>query len=324
MQTELLKPQITQVKDISPFHSRITMEPFERGFGHTLGGALRRVMMSSIPGFAPTEVKIDGVVHEYDNIGGVREDVVGVMLNLKGVVFKINEGDRAIVKLTAEIQGQVRAGDLTLPHNVEVVNSDHIIANLAKGAKLEMEITVESGMGYQPAVMRVGRSKRFGVIYLDASFSPVLRVSFEVESARVENRTDLDRLVLDIETNGIFDSQQILNHASRILVDQLHVFADFDRGKLDLESIGAQRGAEQNPIYQKRIDDLELGLSVRSQNCLKQEHIRYMGDLVRRTERDLQKTPNLGKKSIAEIKAALAQLGLELGTDLGAWTPPPR
>lgn len=320
MPSALLKPKIKEVKDLTPYHSRVTLEPFERGFGHTLGNALRRVMMSSVPGFAPTEVKIDGVVHEYDHIEGVREDVVWVMLNIKGVVFKLHDIDRAVVTLAKSGPGPVRAADLELPHNVEVVNPDHVIANLAKGAELRMEITVESGSGYQPASAREGRSKRFGVIYLDASFSPVRRVSFDVESARVENRTDLDRLILDIETTGVFDAGQLLRYASRLLIEQFEVFAEVERGALDIEGIGAQRGVEANPVFSSRVE--ELGLTVRSQNCLKQEGIRYIGELVRQSERDLMRTPNLGKKSLAEIKTELAKRGLQLGTELRGWNPP--
>lgn len=317
----LLRPEIKKIEDVGSFHARIVIEPLNRGFGHTLGCALRRVMLSSIPGFAPTEAKVTGVVHEYDHLEGVREDVVWIMLNLKGVVFKLNDVDWATARLTVDRPGAVTAGDFSLPHNVEVVNPDHVVANVAKGGKLEMEVVVESGVGYQPAAQRRAGPKRGGVIYLDASFSPVRRVGFEVESARVADRADLDRLILDIHTNGVFSCEEIVRYAARQLIDQLSPFARADSQALSIESVGKseQAVAANASVLANAIDDLNL--TVRSQNCLKQSGIAHIGDLVRQRERDLLLMPNLGRKSLVEIKQALASFGLELGMDIGNWRP---
>ena len=317
----LLRPEIKKIEDVGAFHARIVIEPLNRGFGHTLGCALRRVMLSSIPGFAPTEAKVTGVVHEYDHLEGVREDVVWIMLNLKGVVFKLNDVDWVTARLAVDRPGAVTAGDFSLPHNVEVVNPDHVIANVAKGGKLEMEVVVESGVGYQPAAQRRIGSKRGGVVYLDASFSPVRRVGFEVQSARVEDRADLDRLILDIHTNGVFSCEEIVRYAARQLTDQLSPFARADSLALSIESVGKseQAVAANASILGNAIEDLNL--TVRSQNCLKQSGISHIGDLVRQQERDLLLMPNLGRKSLVEIKQALASFGIELGMDIGNWRP---
>jgi DNA-directed RNA polymerase subunit alpha len=315
---DFLKPRIVEVDRLSPLHAKVTMEPFERGYGHTLGNALRRILLSSMTGYAPTEVKISGVVHEYSTIEGVQEDVVDILLNLKGVAFKLHGKGEVTLKLAKEGEGVVTAGDIQLPHDVEVFNPDHIIARLTKGGKLEMEVRVESGRGYQPVPARKvdADSRSVGSILVDASFSPVRRVAYAVESARVEQRTDLDRLVIDIETNGVVEPEEAVRTAARILVDQLSVFADL-RGT---ESSTATPSAPQvDPILLRPVDDLEL--TVRSANCLKAENIYYIGDLIQRTETELLKTPNLGRKSLNEIKEVLASRGLALGMKLENWPP---
>ncbi|QID19037.1 DNA-directed RNA polymerase subunit alpha [Nitrogeniibacter mangrovi] len=314
----LLKPRIIDVQSLSPVHARVTMEPFERGFGHTLGNALRRILLSSLPGCAATEVSIDGVLHEYSTLDGVREDVVDLLLNLKGVVLKMHNRGEVTLQLSKSGEGVVTAGDIETTHDVEVINPDYVIAHLAPGGKLEMQIKVEEGRGYQPANQRPAsaESRAIGHIMLDASFSPVRRVSYQVESARVEQRTDLDRLVIDIETNGAVDPEEAIRYAARVLVDQLSVFADLEGTPVEVEQ--AQAPAI-DPVLLRPVDDLEL--TVRSANCLKAENIYYIGDLIQRTETELLKTPNLGRKSLNEIKEVLASRGLTLGMKLENWPP---
>jgi len=331
MQTALLKPRIVEVEQLGTGHARVVMEPFERGYGHTLGNALRRVLLSSMVGYAPTEVQISGVVHEYSTIDGVREDVVDLLLNLKGIVFKLHNRDDVFLTLRKESPGPVTAADIDLPHDVELVNGEHVIANLTQDGKLDMQIKVEKGRGYVPGTMRnLGDSKTIGRIVLDASFSPVRRVSYAVESARVENRTDLDKLLIDVETNGVIAPEEAVRQAARILVEQLTVFAALEGAEptLDLggvvtgtSSIGSARagGPVLDPILLRPVDDLEL--TVRSANCLKAENIYYIGDLIQRTENELLKTPNLGRKSLNEIKEVLASRGLTLGMRLENWPP---
>lgn len=313
-----LKPRIIDVQNVSPVQARVTMEPFERGFGHTLGNALRRVLLSSLPGCAPTQVSIKGVLHEYSTLDGVREDVVDLVLNLKGVVFKLHNNANATLRLVKEGEGPILAGDIEDTHDVEIINPEHVIGHLAPGGSIEMEIRVEQGRGYVPANARPEEesNKVIGRIPLDASFSPVRRVSYQVESARVEQRTDLDRLVIDIETNGVVDPEEAIRYAARVLVDQLAVFADLESTDF-VDSKPAS--ATVDPVLLRPVDDLEL--TVRSANCLKAENIYYIGDLIQRTETELLKTPNLGRKSLNEIKEVLATRGLTLGMKLENWPP---
>ena len=231
MQTAMLKPRIVEVEQLGPSHARVVMEPFERGYGHTLGNALRRVLLSSMVGYAPTEVQISGVVHEYSTIDGVREDVVDLLLNLKGVVFKLHNRDDVFLTLRKDGAGPVTAADIDLPHDVEVVNPEHTIATLTQGGRLDMQIKIERGRGYVPGTLRgINETKSIGRIVLDASFSPVRRVSYQVESARVEQRTDLDRLIVDVETNGVVAPEEAVRQSARILVEQLSVFAALEGG----------------------------------------------------------------------------------------------
>jgi DNA-directed RNA polymerase subunit alpha len=316
---DFLKPRIIDVDNMSPAHAKVTMEPFERGYGHTLGNALRRVLLSSMPGYAPTEVKISGVLHEYSTLEGVQEDVVDILLNLKGVALKLHNRTEATLILKKDGEGVVTAGDIEAGHDVEIFNPEHVIAHVTKGGKLDMEIRIEEGRGYLPVTSRrlPEESRTIGAIMLDASFSPVRRVSYAVESARVEQRTDLDKLIIDIETNGVVDPEEAVRYAARILVDQLSVFADLKGTPAAVEE---SRTAQQvDPILLRPVDDLEL--TVRSANCLKAENIYYIGDLIQRTENELLKTPNLGRKSLNEIKEVLASKGLSLGMKLESWPP---
>ena len=316
----MLKPKGLIVEEKSPQRARVTLEPLERGFGHTLGNALRRVLLSSIPGSAISEAEIDGVLHEYTAVEGLQEDIVELLLNLKGVAVRMHNREEANLSLVADRAGPVTAGDIQLDHDVEVVNPDHVICNLTKNVKLRMQLKVTRGVGYQPAAtlrFTEEESRSIGRLQLDASYCPVHRVAYSVESARVAQRTDLDKLVLDIETNGTLSCEDAVKLAAGILVDQMSVFVDFvARDKEQAES------AEQSfdPVLMRPIDDLEL--TVRSANCLKAEHIQYVGDLVQRTETELLKTPNLGKKSLTEIKTVLAAHDLALGTRLENWPPP--
>lgn len=313
----LLKPRIIDVQNVSPVHAVAVMEPFERGFGHTLGNALRRILLSSLPGFAITEVSMDGVLHEYSTLDGVREDVVDVLLNLKGVVLKLHNRTEAVLHLSKSGEGIVRASDIETTHDVEIVNPNHVIAHIAPGGKLDMQIKIEQGRGYVPGNMRPSADgKTIGRVVLDASFSPVRRVSYRVESARVEQRTDLDRLVIDIETNGAVEPEEAIRYAARVLVDQLSIFADLEGTPVAAE---APHAPMVDPILLRPVDDLEL--TVRSANCLKAENIYYIGDLIQRTETELLKTPNLGRKSLNEIKDVLASRGLTLGMKLENWPP---
>ena len=316
--TGLLKPRIIDVQTLSPVQARVVMEPFERGFGHTLGNALRRILLSSMQGYAPTEVSIEGVLHEYSTLDGVQEDVVDILLNLKGIVFKLHERDEVTLSLQKDGEGLVRASDIEISHDVEIINPDHVIAHISPGGKLKMEIRVEKGRGYVPSTIRQSHetSKTIGRLLLDASFSPIRRVAYQVESARVEQRTDLDKLIVDIETNGAIDPEESIRTAARILMDQISVFAALEGTAPAVEH---QRPVQIDPILLRPVDDLEL--TVRSANCLKAENIYYIGDLIQRTENELLKTPNLGRKSLNEIKEVLASRGLTLGMKLENWPP---
>ena len=323
MQSNLLKPKAINVEQLGLNRAKVELEPFERGYGHTLGNALRRVLLSSMPGYAATEVTIAGVLHEYSSIDGVQEDVVNILLNLKGVVFKLHNREEVTLSLRKDGEGIVTAGDIQTPHDVEIINPGHVIANLSHGGKLDMQIKVEKGRGYVPGSMRRHgdeSTKSIGRIVLDASFSPVKRVSYTVESARVEQRTDLDKLVVEIETNGAITAEDAVRTSARILVEQLAVFAQLEGSELAAFDTPVPRGNTQfDPILLRPVDELEL--TVRSANCLKAENIYYIGDLIQRTENELLKTPNLGRKSLNEIKEVLASRGLTLGMKLESWPP---
>ncbi|MEZ5464827.1 MAG: DNA-directed RNA polymerase subunit alpha [Lysobacteraceae bacterium] len=316
---QVLRPRGIGVERNSPTRAKVVVEPLERGYGHTLGNALRRVLLSSIPGFAITEVEIDGVLHEYTTVEGLQEDVIEVLLNLKDVAISMHSGNSAVLSLEKSGVGVVTAGDIQVDHNVEIINPDHVICNLTKDGAINMRLKVERGFGYQPATTRQNpeeESRAIGRLMLDASFCPVRRVAYAVEAARVEQRTDLDKLVLDIETNGTIDAEEAVRKAADILADQLSVFGDFSKREQAADKPAA---AGVDPLLLKPIDELEL--TVRSANCLKAENIYYIGDLIQKTEVELLKTPNLGKKSLTEIKEVLGQRSLSLGMKLENWPP---
>lgn len=316
--TEFLTPKVIDVDEVNESRAKITLEPLERGFGHTLGNALRRILLSSMPGCAVSEVEIDGVLHEYSAIEGVQEDVIEILLNLKELSVILHEKDEAVLTLSKKGPGVVTAADIQVDHEVEIKNPDHVIAHLGDSGELKMQLKVTRGRGYVPADSRESddESKVIGRLQLDASYSPVRRVSYVVDSARVEQRTDLDKLIIDLETNGTLDSEEAIRRAATILQQQLAVFVDLEGEK---EAEPAQPEEEVDPILLRPVDDLEL--TVRSANCLKAENIYYIGDLVQRTEVELLKTPNLGKKSLTEIKDVLASRGLSLGLRLDNWPP---
>ncbi len=317
--TEFLTPRVINVEEKDSKRAQVTLEPLERGFGHTLGNALRRILLSSMPGCAITEVEIDGVLHEYSAIEGVQEDVIEILLNLKGIALVMNGKDEAELTLSKKGPGAVTAADIQVEHDIEVRNPDHVICHLNGASEINMKLTVARGRGYSPADSRENadeETRSIGRLQLDATFSPVQRVSYVVEAARVEQRTDLDKLVLDLETNGTIDPEEAIRRAATILQQQLAVFVDLES---ESESDFVEEEDEVDPILLRPVDDLEL--TVRSANCLKAENIYYIGDLVQRTEVELLKTPNLGKKSLTEIKDVLASRGLSLGMRLDNWPP---
>lgn len=317
----LLKPRLVEVISETANHSRIVIEPLERGFGHSLGNALRRVMLSSIPGCAVTEIAIEGVLHEFTTIEGVQEDVIDIILNLKKLAVVIHSKDDVTLNLSKTGVGTVTARDIDTPHNVEIINPDLVIANITQDTSFSMKIKVERGRGYVPASVRKEQydDAPVGVLMVDAAFSPIVKVAYHVESTRVEQRTNLDKLIIELETNGTVDPEEAIKHAAAILHDQLSVFVDFE--KVNEQVLEEEVIEEQpfDPVLLRPVDDLEL--TVRSANCLKAENIFYIGDLIQRTEVELLRTPNLGKKSLTEIKDILALKGLSLGMRLENWPP---
>lgn len=313
--SELLTPRIVKIEEVSSNISRVTLEPLERGFGYTLGTALRRVLLSSIEGAAVTECEIQGVLHEYSGIEGVSEDVIDVLLNLKGLALILHEGERAEIRLSVNKSGDVKASDFEIPSNVEICNPEHIIAHLTRDTSFHLVALVEKGRGYRVVSQdNDALTSSPNKLRLDASFSPIKRIAYRVEAARVEQRTDLDKLIIDIESNGTVDPEQAIRQAATILHNQIKVFVNLESTEIEPEK---EEEAQVDPVLLRPVDDLEL--TVRSANCLKAENINNIGDLVRRTEVELLKTPNLGKKSLNEIKEVLATHGLELGMDLDNW-----
>ncbi|PCI11706.1 MAG: DNA-directed RNA polymerase subunit alpha [Flavobacteriaceae bacterium] len=317
--TEFLRPRMVGIENINPRRAKVTLEPLERGFGHTLGNALRRILLSSMPGCAVTEVEIDGVLHEYSSKEGVQEDIIEILLNLKGLAVILEGKDEAVLTLTQSGEGPVTAADIQHDGDVTITNPDHVICTLTGEGAISMRIKIEMGRGYVPASVRRDaeeEDRAIGRLLVDASFSPVVRIAYDVESARVEQRTDLDKLVLDMETNGTLDPEEAIRRASTILAEQLDAF-------VELRDIKEVEQVEEKPLFDpillRPVDDLEL--TVRSANCLKAEAIQYIGDLVQRAEVELLKTPNLGKKSLTEIKDVLASRGLSLGMRLENWPP---
>ncbi len=318
--SEFLKPKLVDVEALSDTQARVSIEPLERGFGHTLGNALRRILLSSMPGAAIVEAEIQGVLHEYTTIEGVQEDVLEISLNLKELAIKMQGRNEATLTLKKRGPGPVYAKDIQLDHSVTIANPEFVIAHLTKDGELSMTLNVTTGRGYQPASVReaeAAEDRPIGKLQLDALFSPVRRVAYNVESARVEQRTDLDKLVIDLETNGTIDPEEAIRRAAAILRDQLSVFVDLEGESVPQPS--KEHAPQIDPILLRPVDDLEL--TVRSANCLKAENIFLIGDLIQRTEVELLKTPNLGKKSLTEIKDVLATKGLSLGMRLENWPP---
>lgn len=317
--TEFLRPREIKVEEVSATRAKVILEPFERGYGHTLGNALRRILLSSMPGCAVVEVEIEGVLHEYSAVEGVQEDVIEILLNLKDVAILLHGRDEAVLTLNKKGPGAVTAGDIQLDHDVEIVNPEHVIAHLNDAAEIKMQLRIQRGRGYEPADARQSpedETRSIGRLQLDATFSPVRRVSYVVESARVEQRTDLDKLIIDLETDGTLDPEEAIRRSATILQEQLAAFVDLETDK---EQEPEEEEDQIDPILLRPVDDLEL--TVRSANCLKAENIYYIGDLIQRTEVELLKTPNLGKKSLTEIKDVLASRGLSLGMRLENWPP---
>lgn len=317
--TEFLRPRLVDIETVSATRAKVTLEPLERGFGHTLGNALRRILLSSMPGCAVTEVEIDGVLHEYSSKEGVQEDIIEILLNLKGLAISLEGKNEAVLTLTKSGEGPVTAADIQHDGDVEIANPQHVICHLTGDGSISMRIKVEMGRGYVPASARRDaeeEDRAIGRLLVDASFSPVVRIAYDVDSARVEQRTDLDKLVLDMETNGTLDPEEAIRRASTILAEQLDAF-------VELRDVTEVEPKEEKPLFDpillRPVDDLEL--TVRSANCLKAEAIQYIGDLVQRAEVELLKTPNLGKKSLTEIKDVLASRGLSLGMRLENWPP---
>ena len=319
--SDFLTPKEIDVSSVGPFEARVTLEPLERGFGHTLGNTLRRILLSSMPGCAITEVRIDGVLHEYSTIDGVQEDVIDILLNLKNVSISLKDKDEALIRLNRSGEGAVQAKDFELPEGAEIANGDLKLCTLNSKGSISLEATVKKGRGYAPAEYTeteddLESTTKIGVLRLDASYSPIRTVSYDVESARVEQRTDLDKLILNLETNGTIDAEEAIRRAATILQHQLAVFVDLD-SESEVEEVEPE--AEIDPALIRPVDDLEL--TVRSANCLKAENIYYIGDLIQRTEVELLKTPNLGRKSLTEIKEVLASRGLALGMRVENWPP---
>ena len=319
---EMLTPKVLKVQSDTPNHSRIVLEPLERGFGHTLGNALRRILMSSMPGSAITEATIDGVLHEYSTIEGVQEDVVNILLNLKDIAIRMSVGEEATLTINIEGPCQVTAADIKLTHGIEILNPDLVIANLNENGKLNMTLKVEKGVGFHSTDSFVRlldeevQQKTVGKLKIDNTFSPVKKVAYFVDNARVENRTDLDKLTIELQTNGTIDPEEAIRISASILQRQLHSFVDmqFEESRSDNKVRN-----DFDPVLLRLVDDLEL--TVRSANCLKAENIYYIGDLVQKSENELLKTPNLGKKSLTEIKDVLASRSLSLGMKLENWPP---
>lgn len=317
---EFLKPKLLDIEQITPTHAKVTLEPLERGFGHTLGNALRRILLSSMPGYAVTEVEIDGVLHEYSTKEGVKEDILEILLNLKDLSIKLYNKEEIFLNIKKSGICIVTAADITKNENVEIIKPEHIICHLTdKNAKINMRIKVQKGRGYVPASSRIQleeEERSIGRLLIDACYSPVERISYNVEATRVEKRTDLDKLIIEMETNGTINPEEAIRRAATILVEQLEAFSDLkDAKKIEIKD----EEPKFDPILLKAVDDLEL--TVRSANCLKTESIHYIGDLVQKTEVELLKTPNLGKKSLTEIKDILASKGLSLGMRLENWPP---
>jgi DNA-directed RNA polymerase subunit alpha len=315
---ELIKPN--KVEFTSSGRTKVTLvaEPLERGFGLTLGNALRRVLLSSLRGAAVTAVQIDGVLHEFSSIPGVREDVTDIVLNIKEIAIKMDGDDSKRMVVRKQGPGSVTAGDIQTVGDIEILNPDHVICTLDEGAEIRMEFTVNNGKGYVPADRNRAEDAPIGLIPVDSLYSPVKKVSYKVENTREGQVLDYDKLIMSIETDGSVTGEDAVAFAARILQDQLGVFVNFDEPQKDVEEEAVTELAF-NPALLKKVDELEL--SVRSANCLKNDNIVYIGDLIQKTEAEMLRTPNFGRKSLNEIKEVLASMGLHLGMEVPAWPP---
>ncbi len=315
---ELIKPTNLNISALEGANkTKIVVEPLERGFGLTLGNALRRVLLSSLQGGAVTSIKIDGVLHEFSVIPGVREDVTDIVLNIKCLAVAVHGEGQKTISLKAEGPCTVTASMIETGHDVEIMNPDLVICNLDAGAKINMEMTVGTGKGYVPAAMNKTADTPIGVIPVDAIYSPVRKVSYKVENTRVGQATDYDKLTLVVETNGVVTPEDAVAYAARILQDQLKPFINFDEPEAEAEAEKEELPFNRNLL--KKVEELEL--SVRSANCLKNDNIVYIGDLVQKTEAEMLRTPNFGRKSLNEIKEVLAKMGIHLGMDTPGWPP---
>ena len=318
---ELIRPEKPQIETgVDPLRkARLVAEPLERGFGVTLGNALRRVLLSSLQGAAVTAIQIDGVVHEFSSLEGVREDVVDIVLNIKQLALRMHAEGPKRMTLRATGPGAVTAGQIDVPSDIEVLNPDHVICTLDEGASVRMELTVQNGKGYVASELNRPEDAPIGLIAVDALYSPVKRVAYRVEPTRQGQSLDYDKLILEVETNGAVSPVDAVAYASRILQDQLQIFITFDEPKKAVEAVDGKPDLPFNPALLKKVDELEL--SVRSANCLKNDNIVYIGDLIQKTEGEMLRTPNFGRKSLNEIKEVLATMGLSLGMDVPNWPP---
>jgi DNA-directed RNA polymerase subunit alpha len=319
--TDLIKPNKLDIQPgANPARqATVVAEPLERGFGLTLGNAMRRVLLSSLQGAAVTSIQIEGVLHEFSSIPGVREDITDIVLNVKGMALRMHSEGPKRITLTATGPGEVTASQIETGPDIEIMDPDHVLLTLDQGARVVMEMTVESGKGYVPAAQNRAADAPIGLIPVDALFSPVKKVSYQVGHARIGERTDLDSLTLEIETNGAVNAEDTIALAARILQDQLQLFVNFEEPQAVQQIEVVQEDLEFNRNLLRKVDELEL--SVRSANCLKNDNIIYIGDLVQKTEAEMLRTPNFGRKSLNEIKEVLAQMGLHLGMEITSWPP---
>lgn len=316
MGTDLLQASDLEIETLSPTRARVVLTPLERGYGHTIGNALRRILLSSMPGAAITEVTVDNVLHEYSTLAGVREDMLNICLNLKGVAVRLNGRDESSMRLSATGPGEVSAGDFIHGDDIQVANPEHHLCTLNEHGSIRIDAVVARGRGYQPAdqLSISEEDKVIGRLRLDASYSPMRSVDYKVEKTRVEQRTDMDKLILTLESNGTIGPEEAVRHAATILTQQLAPFVDSDLLK---EVFQAQEATNIDPFLYESID--ALNLKTRSINCLKGENIASIGELVQQTEESLFRTPNLGRKSLTEIKEELASRGLSLGMTIPGW-----
>ena len=317
---DLIRPRTLEIEERSDTYGKFSCEPLERGFGTTLGNSLRRVLLSSLQGAAVTAVKIDGALHEFQTLPDVVEDVTDIVLNLKEVLIKMDDPKPKVIRIDKEGEGKVTAGDISVVDGVRILNPEHPIATLARGGKLHMELLVQMGRGYVPAERNKTATMSVGTIPIDALFAPVKKVNYTVTHARVGQQTDFDKLTIEVWTDGSVSPEDAVAFSAKIMKDQLSIFINFEETEEPIEETVSEEAAKMNENLDKSVDELEL--SVRSANCLQNANIRYIGELVQKTEAEMLKTKNFGRKSLKEIKEILAEMGLSLGMKLDGWVPP--